>query len=178
MRTLLPSFVLILTLLSACAEDPAPPEPAGFEAQAIAFLSDVQPLSFAQEVEFCGYFGLDAQGGFSATEPVRGTLDFCDLGPFPQDMTVLASYHTHAAFDAEADSEVPSTLDLRADIRDRIDGFIATPGGRVWRTDWRARNARQLCGPGCIRSDPRFQELFPVAPSYTLLALRWRQLGY
>lgn len=178
MRALSTCFALILTLLTACSEDPPPPEPADFEAQAIAFLSDVQPISFAQGVEYCGYFGLDAQGAFRATKPVRGALDFCDLGLFPQDMTVLASYHTHAAFDADADSEVPSAQDLRADIRDGIDGFIATPGGRVWRTDWQARTAHQLCGLGCIRSDPRFEELFPVAPSYTLRALRWRQLGY
>ena len=69
---------------------------------------------------------------------------------------VVASYHTHGGYDAELDSEVPSTDDVKSDVADRTFGYIATPGGRVWLVDWRDRSARQLCGLDCVTADPDF----------------------
>lgn len=129
----------------------------------IAFVSrlfnDIQPVSIADKREYCGLIGMGSDGQFVATKPRRGKSASC-LPPSPkwQSIQIIASYHTHGAADLDYFTEIPSFDDMRTDIEDDTDGYIATPGGRFWYVDARARVARQLCGIGCITSDPAHVE--------------------
>jgi hypothetical protein len=53
-------------------------------------------------------------------------------------------------------AELPSLSDVNADIKDGVDGYVATPGGRLWLIDTRAGEIRMICGLGCLPSDPNF----------------------
>lgn len=174
MRRLLP-FTLVL---AAC--DLAPTEIVGlppggdFTTRAIAFLDELQPESIARNSEICGYFGQTQDGVLVATLPVVGGSHACELD-WPEDLIVIASYHTHSAWDPDSDSEVPSTDDMAGDMSDGIDGYIATPGGRVWRIEGPEGVARLLCGPGCVTRDRDWKPGEQVAPVYTFEALEVRE---
>ena len=43
---------------------------------------------------------------------------------------------------------------MRGDIEAGINGYISTPGGRLWLIDYDARIARQLCRAPCVMADP------------------------
>lgn len=145
----------------------------------IVFMSglfnDIQPASFTEGREYCGLIGVDGRGNFVATQPVRGRQSAC-LPPDPAfaDFTVLASYHTHGAWHPDFLTEVPSFDDMRTDIEDGTDGYIATPGGRMWYVDARNRIARQICGRDCLLSDPDYRPDpgFALRTTYTLDDLR------
>lgn len=174
----------ILTALIGCAPDPSMVEPsARAQPQSkaeISFakltLTRLQARSIAENVEFCGYIGTDGEGEFVATEALRGGQGSCQPQEPPAFLTVLASYHTHGAYSPDYDSEVPSYDDLSADILEQVDGYIATPGGRVWFNDASEKRARLLCTTSCIASDPNYQDDpdFPVANTYDLRGLRGR----
>lgn len=136
----------------------------------------IQPLSIADGVEYCGLLGFDAAGNLMATPARRGRADSCRPDDGPPGFEVLASYHTHGAYDRDADTEVPSLDDLQSDIDEGIDGYIATPGGRLWLNDTEARESVLLCGPGCIESDPDFRPCPAFLPEdrYTVHTLRAR----
>lgn len=144
-----------------------------FHREAIIFLDALQPASIAENREYCGYFGLDDMGAFAATDPVPGGPVSCDLPRNAPGIAIVASYHTHAAFDPVIDGELPSVNDVMSDIEHGTHGYIATPAGRVWFIDWQARTARQVCGPGCVARDPSYDGgvFGPVAPFYTLTDL-------
>lgn len=57
-----------------------------------------------------------------------------------------------------------------------LTGYVATPGGRFWVIDGTTGVSRQQCGPGRLPVYPDFEPdpEFPVAQSYTLVALRAR----
>lgn len=159
--------VLIFLALTGCSPDlqsvqMSPRSSPQTDAE-IAFVArlfnDIQPLSFAERREYCGLIGIAPDGQYVATKPRRGQHASC-LPPLPewQKITVIASYHTHGAADQEYFTEVPSFEDMRTDIEDDTDGYIATPGGRFWYVDARARQARQLCGLGCLLADPAHVE--------------------
>ncbi|PJI91573.1 uncharacterized protein DUF4329 [Yoonia maricola] len=115
-------------------------------------LNDLQPSSIAEGREYCGYIYAAPSGQLFATEPRPGRAAYCDLPqPFP---SVIASYHTHGSFSDEYDNEVPSVDDVAGDFDAGIDGYISTPGGRVWLVDHDAQIARQLCAALCVTSDP------------------------
>ncbi|MEL6596504.1 MAG: DUF4329 domain-containing protein [Pseudomonadota bacterium] len=175
------ALVGLLIVLVGCmpAQQTAPtqdPLPQSFVTQAVAFLDGLQPRSIAENREYCGFFGRDAAGRFTASAPIRGGSDFCDLDISAQEFEVVASYHTHAAFDTQTENEVPSDVDLLSDIADGVYGFIATPGGRIWLTNPASQSARQVCGIGCVSSDPEFIEGDAgfIAQSYTLSDLKRR----
>ncbi|MBP1804965.1 DUF4329 domain-containing protein [Rubellimicrobium aerolatum] len=94
-----------------------------------ALFEEIQPLSFAKRREYCGFIGITSDGALSATPPVEGNRDSCPL-EWPSGLDVRASYHTHGAFDFSYHNELPSDVDLLADRRLGVDGWIATPGGR------------------------------------------------
>lgn len=150
---------------------PQTPEEVAFVAQ---LFNDIQPPSFADAREYCGMIGITQEGTYVATEPRRGREASC-LPPSPlwAGIEVIASYHTHGAADREYFTEIPSYEDMRTDIEDDTDGYIATPGGRFWYVDARARIARLICGPGCLLSDPAYVEdpFMFVQPTYTLQEL-------
>ncbi|MEP1963186.1 DUF4329 domain-containing protein [Tateyamaria sp.] len=181
MRTL--PFYLAL-LLSACAQQDvssiqmaprALPQTQAEVAFVSALFNDIQPVSIAQDREYCGLIGLDGNGDYIATQPRRGRKATC-LPPDPAfaDFTVLASYHTHGSSNLEYFTEIPSFDDIRTDIEDGTDGYIATPGGRFWYVNARQQRASQICGLNCLVADPKHTDSadFPVFQSYTLDDLR------
>ena len=181
-------FVLAFAaaVVAGCEEQPVEPLGAGivpdeaFHAAARAAYADYQAVSFAEDIEVCGYFGYDADGAFLASDPVEGTFDSCTVEEIPGDLVeIVASYHTHSRFDTDYNSEVPSTDDLIADIEEQVFGYIGTPGGRFWLVDWRTATATQLCGLYCLNSDGDFIEgdAGPIVNSYTLDELREREGG-
>lgn len=121
-------------------------------------LSQLNLLSFKQGVEFCGYVGFDAQGNLAASEPTRGDQSSC-LPDDPAKLdVVVASYHTHGDFSTEYSSETPSGDDMDSDEEEGVDGWVATPGGRLWYIDTEDMVTFQICGLGCLPQDPDFIE--------------------
>ncbi len=142
-----------------------------------AQLAAIQPRSISENREYCGYLGVLANGDFAISGPKRGAPAGCTPANPPANMRIIASYHTHAAYAPRFDSEVPSSTDLEGDISEGINGYVSTPGGRLWFTDGAAQNTVQICGVSCLPMDPRFRPEVrnPVRQSYTLAGLRQRQ---
>lgn len=134
------------------------------------FFAPIQEKSIADKREYCGYFGYNDAGELIATEPVMGEEDSCQSEPSDDMVEVIASYHTHGAFHYEADSETPSPADLEADVSEETDGYIATPGGRIWMNDHETEKAVLLCDRNCTVSDPNYDDAaFPaINGSYDL----------
>ena len=142
-----------LVLLVSCTEDPPIiAQTDDVDAFAKTILDELQPASIAQGREYCGYIFETEDGALAATAALPGGESFCDL-PEP-DSNVLASYHTHGGFSENYDNEVPSIDDMSGDFDAGIDGYISTPGGRIWLIDYSAQMARQLCSEMCVTSDP------------------------
>lgn len=158
---------LLLTSSPALAQDTAE------SALARAVLSQLQPLSIAENREYCGYLGLDDAGRLVASAATPGDESSC-LADDPANITVItASYHTHAAYSPDYDSEIPSGDDVEGDEAEGIDGYVSTPGGRFWYIDTTDDVLSQLCGIGCLPSDPAFVpgDFGPIAQSYTFQEL-------
>jgi hypothetical protein len=146
-------------------------------AAARAVLLQLQPRSFAENLEYCGYIGRMPDGSLMATEVTRGDSWGClSRGDESRFVEVVASFHTHAGFDRAADSEVPSSTDIEGDMDEGVNGYVATPGGRLWYIDGRRGVATLICGLGCMGQDPNFisGDSGPIASRYTLQELRRR----
>lgn len=142
-------------------------------------LDAMQARSFAEKVELCAIIYEDSEGELGASRMLAGDEATCDLRYFDQPgMAPLASIHTHGAFDENYDSEVPSLIDLEGDIADELDGYVATPGGRLWRIDWREERAELVCREGCLPQDPDYRpclgDKIAIAYSRPQLAARNR----
>lgn len=165
MRMTIAVALAIVTGAPALAQDPAEMRAAR------EVLMQLQPRSFAENREYCGYVGVLPDGTVSVTEVTRGRRDSClsraDESRFVE---IVASFHTHAGFDPEADSEVPSIEDIEGDMFEGVDGYVATPGGRLWYIDGRRGVATLICGLGCMGQDPNFVPGIagPIANRYTL----------
>jgi hypothetical protein len=87
---------------------------------------------------------------------------------------VVASYHTHGAFEYDTPAEFPSVGDVEADEAEGVDGYISTPGGRVWSVDGAELEVSQICGVGCMAQDPNFEAGLDgrIEVSYSLEELR------
>lgn len=116
-----------------------------------------QRLSFARNREFCGYLGRNRNGRLVVTRLVQGFANGCTPRTPPRDVQLLASIHTHGAYDRDVPAEFPTTLDMESDAAEGVNGYVATPGGRLWYIDSRAMVAVQLCGLGCLPQDPGFR---------------------
>ncbi len=164
---------VLLLVLGACAPRPDPLET---DALARAVLAGLQPMSFEDEVEFCGYIARQPSGELRASPARRGTFDTCTYSEPGKDEELLASFHTHGSFTLEYDAEVPSVDDMLGDIEDGTIGYVSTPGGRLWRIDPDTEVAIQLCGLDCLPSDPEFESGVwgPVRSRYDLPALEAR----
>lgn len=128
----------------------------------------LNPISIAEKVEFCGYVGFDANGELAISEPTRGDEASC-LADEPTELEiVLASYHTHGQFSPDYFNEVPSVTDIEGDEDEGIDGWVATPGGRLWFVDTTDMVVSQICGIGCLPADPNFVagDMGRIAQSY------------
>lgn len=140
-------------------------------------LGELQARSFAEDIELCGIIFEDSNGELGSSRILEGDRASCDIAYFDEPgMAPIASFHTHGAFSEDFDSEVPSTIDLESDISSRMDGYVSTPGGRFWRTNWRARSAELICDQGCLPVDPAYRscEGFLPQPTYSLGTLRAR----
>lgn len=119
-------------------------------------LSAIQPKSIAENLEYCGVIGLNQAGKLVASQPVQGEEGSCEFYTPSNIVVETASYHTHGGFSADYVNEVPSIEDIEGDMADGVDGYIATPGGRFWYNDTEAEEIYQICGLGCLPSDPLF----------------------
>ncbi|MEM7642430.1 MAG: DUF4329 domain-containing protein [Pseudomonadota bacterium] len=142
-------------------------------------LAALQSNSFAENREFCGLIGRLPDGTFVASPARRGRMDSCTprvARNWQPEAEIVASYHTHGAFDPEADSEIPSIDDILSDSEEGIDGYISTPGGRLWFVDGDRVEARLICDIGCLPADPAFRPGLwgPVATRYDPASLRRR----
>ena len=150
-------------------------------AAARQILTGLQSRSFKTGREFCGLLGRNEDGAIVSTRPRKGNADDCLPNEFRgRGITALASYHTHGAYDHEADSEVPSFEDLSADIGEGLIGFIATPGGRLWVNLPHRSMSFQLCGLRCLPQDRHFHagDWGLIRDKYTLRQLKQRQQLY
>lgn len=121
-------------------------------------LASLQTQSFANNREYCGMVGRTSAGELIVSPARRGQSSGCNPRSFKdRSITPVASFHTHGAFHADADAEVPSVIDLDMDYAEKVLGFVATPGGRLWMTDYRSRTVTQICGLGCLPVDPNFK---------------------
>lgn len=174
-RILVAIGLTIAAALPAMAQDPAEMRAAR------EVLMQLQPRSFAENREYCGYVGILPDGTVSVTEVTRGRRDSClsraDESRFVE---IVASFHTHAGFDPDADSEVPSVEDIEGDMYEGVDGYVSTPGGRFWYIDGQRGVATLICGLGCMGQDPRFVPGIagPIANRYTLDDLEARAFGW
>ena len=142
-----------------------------FEARyAIAVLNQLQAVSFAKNREYCGYLVRAPDGKLKATAAKKGRIGSCLAKDPPDDYLVVASYHTHGAFDYDVPAEFPSVGDVEADEAEGIDGYVSTPGGRVWYVDGSDLIVSQICGLGCVAQDPNFEAGLDghIEESYTL----------
>lgn len=121
-----------------------------------AHLNNLQRQSIQENREYCGYIGLDANDSFVASKPIRGKRGHCDAGPPPHWFEVIASYHTHGAHHRAYDSETPSSDDILADAEEGLDGYVSTPGGRLWFIDGYRETAYLICDSFCVNSDPDY----------------------
>lgn len=140
------------------------------------FLDSIQAQSIADRREYCGYFFRDPAGQVKATPPRRGTFATCSMPAPRRGDGIFASYHTHGAYGRQYDNEVPSTTDLLSDFQLGLDGYISTPGGRIWHVSSATRDARQVCGLGCVTRDPGFvpRNEANVRQRYTVVSLNQR----
>ena len=119
-------------------------------------LGDIQIRSFAENREFCGYIGRTPTGDWISTPIMGGTEASCPLPSIPPEMRLVASFHTHSTYSPAYASEWPTTQDMLTDAETGIDGYIATPGGRLWHVDTDTMTVRQICGRGCLPQDPNY----------------------
>jgi len=119
-------------------------------------LSELNVQSFAEGIEFCGYVGFTADGALAISPATRGDESSC-LADDPVNLeVVVASYHTHGDFSTEYSSETPSGTDMEGDEDEGIDGWVSTPGGRLWYIDTTDMITFQVCSIGCLAQDPNF----------------------
>jgi len=133
----------------------------------------IQPVSLRENVEYCGAIGFDRSGRLIASSATRGKVNTCLSRGSSQIVTVTASYHTHGGFAPEYFNEIPSLEDVRGDLAEGIDGYVATPGGRIWFVDSSARRIMQICGLGCLPQAANFiaGSDGPIEQTYTFTEL-------
>ena len=70
--------------------------------------------------------------------------------------------------------ELPAARHLEEDFAQNIDGYVATPGGRVWLHIAAERLTFQVCGRGCVPSDKAAHPCKKFLPKieYTILQLK------
>jgi hypothetical protein len=150
---------------------PAPraPDPAE-RALATSILADLQARSFAQNREFCGFILTDGEGRLFPSPVNAGSEATCPLPQVPRGVALVASFHTHGTYSPFYQSEYPTVQDMLIDAATGTNGYISTPGGRLWYVDSRAMVVTLLCGRGCLPQDPFYDPTQDgdIRPSYTL----------
>jgi Domain of unknown function (DUF4329) len=144
---------------------------------AASHLDTVQEKSFKDGHEYCGLIFYNRAGELKVSKEKKGQIDSCVPDDVSEEFNIIASYHTHGSANLDADTEVPSYDDLDADIEEGINGYIATPGGRLWLNNAKIQKSIMLCGKGCLKADSRFVECMAIFPEkeYTLDSLVSRE---
>ncbi len=142
----------------------------------MGLMESMNRLSVTFNREVCGFILQDADGNYSSTKASWGGEASCASMPLEPGMRAISSWHTHAAWGRGYDGEVPSIQDVEGDMRFGVNGWVGTPGGRLWYVDGTTGTMSQACGRGCLPEDPNFfpEEHGPVAEVYTLDALYTR----
>jgi hypothetical protein len=156
------SFIVPIAIaLAACQlEEPEIFEAASGQSEAEfakATLNNLQGMSFTNNREFCGYIVRTPDGMLAALAANKGRISSCRADTPPEDHLIVASYHTHGAFEYDTPAEFPSVGDVEADEAEGIDGYVSTPGGRFWYVDGADLIVSQICGVGCLIQDPNFE---------------------
>lgn len=146
----------IFVLLLAGFTSPALAQTAAELAFVKKLLFKLQVPSIAENVEYCGFIGYDSMGRLIASQAIRGEYASCASASPRHIKTVTASYHTHAGYSDNHIGEIPSGVDVDGDKRLGIDGYVSTPGGRLWHIDTSRMIISQVCGYGCLPKDRRF----------------------
>jgi hypothetical protein len=181
-KFLLPSILGFGVVLSACQHEQIEISQAPRGVSELAFakatLNSLQGLSFENNREFCGYIVRTPEGDLAATEPKKGRISSCLAFTPPEDHLIIASFHTHGAFEYDTPAEFPSAQDVEADEEEGVDGYVSTPGGRLWYVDSSELTVSQICSVGCMEQDPNFEAGLngDIAQSYTLAELRALEL--
>lgn len=139
-------------------------------------MESMNQLSVRFNREVCGFILQDAQGNYTSTKASWGGEASCASLPLEPGARAVSSWHTHAAWGQGYDGEVPSIQDVEGDMRFGVNGWVGTPGGRLWFVDGTTGTMTQACGRDCLPVDPNFfpEEHGPVAETYTLDALYQR----
>jgi hypothetical protein len=162
--------LLAALVLATGAATQAPAQSEAETAYVMALMRGMNQLSVRFDREVCGFVLRDADGRYSSTKVSWGGHASCASLPIDPGVVAVSSWHTHAAFAQDYDGEVPSIQDVEGDMAMAINGWVATPGGRLWFVDGRTGDIRQVCGRGCLPSDPGFvPEVYgPVSDDYSL----------
>lgn len=171
MRSL--TALLLAAALSVAAPSPLAAQSAGETAYVQALMRAMNQLSVRFNREVCGFVLRDPDGSYSSTKVSWGGGASCASLPLQPGVTPVSSWHTHAAWARGYDGEVPSIQDVEGDMRLGVNGWVATPGGRLWFVDGRTGTVRQICGRGCLPVDPGFvpEEHGPVPEAFSLDSL-------
>ncbi|MCS6623601.1 DUF4329 domain-containing protein [Roseibacterium beibuensis] len=122
-------------------------------------------LSIRFNREVCGFLLVDRDGNFSSTKVSWGGHASCASLPLEDGVRAISSWHTHAAWARPYDNEVPSIQDVEGDMRMGVNGWVGTPGGRLWYVDGQTGDIRQICGPDCLPTDPGSVNEVHAAPA-------------
>jgi hypothetical protein len=169
LRVLSPSALALTVVLTALTGQ-ARAQSAQETAFVMGLMESMNALSVRFNREVCGYILRHPNGAYSSTKVSWGGHASCASLPTGDGIDVVSSWHTHAAWAEGYDGEVPSIQDVEGDMRQGINGWVGTPGGRLWHVDGRTGAMRQICGRGCLPEDPGFfpEEHGPVGEAYSL----------
>jgi len=172
----MPRFAAALAAAMAVLPAMAPAQSAQETALVTGLMESMNQLSIRFNREVCGYILRHPNGAYSSTKVSWGGEANCASLPASPNVDVVSSWHTHAAWGRGYDGEVPSIQDVEGDMRQGINGWVGTPGGRLWFVDGQTGSTRQICGRGCLPVDPGFfpEEYGPVNDNYTLDGLYGR----
>lgn len=136
----------------------------------MGLMESMNALSIRFDREVCGYVLRDRDGTYSSTKVSWGGHASCASLPLEDGVEVVSSWHTHAAYSPNYDNEVPSIQDVEGDIRFGVNGWVGTPGGRLWFVESGIETIRVVCGLGCLPTDPNATDRLhdPIPPSMTL----------
>ena len=132
-----------------------------------AALNNAQNLSLLNNREYCGYIAFDGKDRLRFTAPLKGDVESCTPPEVPYSWELIASYHTHGALNPQVPDvsyELPSGDDLRGDMDEGIDGYLATPGGRFWFIDTYDEVVIMLGGVGYFQPDSLFEQDIECGP--------------
>lgn len=139
-------------------------------------MQSMNALSVRFNREVCGFVLQLPDGSYDSTKVSWGGHASCASLPLTPGARPVSSWHTHAAWGEGYDGEVPSIQDVEGDMNFGVNGWVATPGGRLWFVDGQTGFMRQVCGRDCLPVDPNFfpEEHGPVQGSYSLDGLYQR----